>query len=314
MEVAVKIAQPAGRRRYGFTLIELLVVIAIIAILIALLIPAVQKVREAAARTQCINNLKQLALAMHNYEGTFNSFPPGRTTVSPEHSWTAFMLPYLEQDNVFKIYDIHKDWDDPENYPAIQTQLSVFNCPSVPVGLRTDDTIVANPACGDYSTISAIHPFVSINCFPGNGITKVSPDNSLSLLGALVKDQKTRIEDIQDGTSNTIMVAEDAGRSPLYVQGQVLGMKTVPGWKEGGWADPGAPFSVDGSEPNGAIPGPCTMNCSNNSEVYSFHTGGANVSFCDGSVRFLNESMNLCVLAKLSTRAGGPVEEQFGDD
>ncbi len=178
---------------------------------------------------------------MHNYEGTFNSFPPGRTTVSPEHSWTAFMLPYLEQDNVFKIYDIRKDWDDPGNYPAIQTQLSVFNCPSVPAGLRTDDTIAANPACGDYSTISAIHPFVSVNCFPGNGITRVSADNSLSLLGALVKDQKTRIEDILDGTSNTIMVAEDAGRSPLYVQGQVLGKKTVAGWKEGGWADPARP-------------------------------------------------------------------------
>src|SRR5437870_5677449 len=94
-----------GPRR-AFTLIELLVVIAIIAVLIALLVPAVQKVREAAARTQCINNLKQLALAMHNYENTFKAFPPGRTTVSPEHSWSAFMLPYIEQDNVFKIYNV----------------------------------------------------------------------------------------------------------------------------------------------------------------------------------------------------------------
>src|SRR5476651_2374484 len=90
--------------RNGFTLIELLVVIAIIAVLIALLVPAVQKVREAAARTQCLNNLKQLALAMHNYEAVFNAFPPGRTTETPMHSWTAFILPYLEQDNVFQIY------------------------------------------------------------------------------------------------------------------------------------------------------------------------------------------------------------------
>src|SRR5262249_5862974 len=141
MEVAMISAQPVQRAARAFTLIELLVVIAIIAILIALLIPAVQKVRAAAARTQCSNNLKQLALAMHSYEGVYKAFPPGRTTVTPEHSWTAFMLPYIEQDNVFQMYNVHADWDDPSNYHAIQTQLSVFNCPSTPEGLRTDDTI-----------------------------------------------------------------------------------------------------------------------------------------------------------------------------
>src|SRR5690349_8028530 len=104
-------ARQPKRSRRAFTLIELLVVIAIIAILIALLVPAVQRVREAAARTQCANNLKQIGLAMHNYENLHKAFPPGRTTEPPEHSWSAFMLPFLEQDNVGKVYNFNVDWN-----------------------------------------------------------------------------------------------------------------------------------------------------------------------------------------------------------
>ena len=304
-------ASPSRQTRRGFTLIELLVVIAIIAVLIALLVPAVQKVREAAARTQCSNNLKQMALALHSYESLNKAFPPGRTTATPEHSWTAFMLPYLEQDNVFKLYRIDLDWNNPINYEAIRTQLPVFNCPSTFPGERTDDTIAANPACGDYSTISALKDFVAINCF---GLAHLSDPNDQRIIGALVKDQKTRISDIEDGTSNTIMIAEDAGRPKLYITGGVLGDPSIAGWKEGGWADPGAPFSIDGSNGDGSVPGGCSINCSNNSEVFGFHPGGANVSFADGSVRYLVESMNLCVLAKLSTRGGGVAEENFPDE
>src|SRR5258706_1924922 len=137
-------------RRRGFTLIELLVVIAIIAILIALLVPAVQQVRAAAARVQCTNNLKQIALAMHGYHNLHSAFPPGRTTETPMHSWTAFMLPFLEQDNVYKLYSFDVDWDHPKNFEAIRFQMPVFNCPATAPGERTDDNIAANPACGDY--------------------------------------------------------------------------------------------------------------------------------------------------------------------
>jgi prepilin-type N-terminal cleavage/methylation domain-containing protein/prepilin-type processing-associated H-X9-DG protein len=303
---------PESSIRRGFTLIELLVVIAIIAVLIALLVPAVQKVREAADRTQCSNNLKQLALALHNYENVYNAFPPGRTLDSPPlHSWAAFLLPYIEQENVFKIYKFDVDWNNPANYPAIQTQMAVFNCPSTTPGERTDDTLGSNPACGDYATISAIKDFVAINCF---GIPLHGNINDPRLLGALVKDQRTRIIDIADGTSNTIMVAEDAGRPKLYIRGHVLGNPAIAGWKEGGWADPGAPFSIDGSNGDGSVPGGCSLNCSNNSEVYSFHPNGANVSFADGSVRFLFDTIDLCLLAKLSTRAGGVGEEIVPDE
>jgi prepilin-type N-terminal cleavage/methylation domain-containing protein/prepilin-type processing-associated H-X9-DG protein len=297
-------ASPTRRRCAGFTLIELLVVIAIIAILIGLLVPAVQKVREAAARTQCANNLKQIGIALHNYHDTYKALPPGRTTVAPMHSWTAHLLPYIEQQNVQRAYNFNLDWNNPANYTAIQIQVNIFNCPTTPKGLRTDTTIAANPACGDYSTISEIKWFVAINCFGYPRFANVTGDSRQ--VGALVKDQRSKITAISDGTSNTIMVAEDAGRPDLYRTGGEQ-FYDPPNQKEGGWADPGAPFSIDGSDPNGSVPGSCAMNCSNNSEVYSFHNGGANFLFADGSTRYISSSLDLCTLAALVTRAGSEV-------
>jgi prepilin-type processing-associated H-X9-DG protein len=170
-----------------------------------------------------------------------------------------------------------------------------------------DTTIAAQPACGDYSTINAIKWFVGINCFGYPGLNANTPDDP-RIVGALVRDQVSPIITIRDGTSNTIMVAEDAGRPGAYASGGVAAdpALNVP-MQQGGWADPGAPFSIDGSNPNGTIPGPCALNCSNNSEVYSFHNGGANVCFADGSVRFLSTSIDLCTLAAITTRAGGEV-------
>src|SRR6187200_1041856 len=112
------------RSRRGFTLIELLVVIAIIAVLIGLLLPAVQKVREAAARTACQNSLKQIGLAMHNYHDAYNIFPPPGTTVAPRHGWATFILPYLEQGNLARQMRMDLDWFDPANRPAVTTHMS----------------------------------------------------------------------------------------------------------------------------------------------------------------------------------------------
>jgi prepilin-type N-terminal cleavage/methylation domain-containing protein/prepilin-type processing-associated H-X9-DG protein len=309
-----------GGRRPGFTLIELLVVIAIIAILIALLVPAVQKVREAAARTQCQNNLKQIGLGMHNYANIFRGFPPSATTGSTasapyfpyQHCWTAACLPYIEQTAAFNLYNYKANWNDPSNYTAIRTSLVIFACPSTPNANRYDPTIVAQPACGDYDAVNAIKNFVAINCFGIPGITNADDPR---IVGAMRRDQVTAFTSITDGTSNTILVAEDSGRSDFYAfgpkqvgyaqsgQGCIINGTNV--CKQGGWADPGGPFSIDGANTNGSVPGPCPLNCSNNSELYSFHTAGANAVFADGSVHFLHDSINLCTLAALTTRAGG---------
>jgi prepilin-type N-terminal cleavage/methylation domain-containing protein/prepilin-type processing-associated H-X9-DG protein len=313
-------------RRTAFTLIELLVVIAIIGILISLLLPAVQKIRAAAARLQCQNNLKQIGLACCNYENTFTKLPPGfansTSTPStksgnptPRTSWSALILPYVEQQPLNNIYDFTSDWDAPANYTAISTQLKLYNCPSTPnsgsrfdTSISDDNKTTAPRASTDYSSINAIKAFVAQHCTNYIAANKNDP----GIIGALTRNAGTKFTDITDGASNTIMIGEDSGRPQFYASGGtpmsaavIASQGLVP--KEGGWADPNAAFSIDGSNPDGSVPGTCPANCSNNSELYGFHTGGCNVCFADGSVHFMSSSMQLCTLAALVTRSGGEV-------
>jgi prepilin-type N-terminal cleavage/methylation domain-containing protein/prepilin-type processing-associated H-X9-DG protein len=307
---------PTRVRRTAFTLIELLVVIAIIAILMALLLPAVQKVRAAAARAQCQNNLKQLGLGLHNYHDTRKTFPPGNTTVpnvpmnlAAGTCWTALVLPYIEQGNLAKSYNTAIAWDVGVNIPVLQTPVTLFVCPSNPLGTHTDTVnYTFAPYVGDYQSLNEIKFFVGINCF--NLPATTAKGNPL-LAGAMTWDFPTSLVEITDGTSSTILLAEDAGRPNLYGAGGTLIASGAGVATNGAWGDPGAPYSIDGANTNGTIPGTCPINCSSNNEIYSFHTGGVNVVFADGSVHFLQDTMNLCVVAALTTKCGGEVVTGF---
>jgi prepilin-type processing-associated H-X9-DG protein len=296
-------------------LIELLVVIAIIAVLLGLLLPAVQKVREAANRMACSNNLKNLGLALHNYHDDHGTFPPGAVGPAPSvphsaglkhHGLGSYLLPYLEQDALSRQYRWDVSWFDPPNQPVVNAQLKIWQCPSAQVNRVMDGLLptVTPPnevpfngtaACGDYAGILHIDAeLVSLGL--------VDPAGNLE--GVFPVDGTRRLADICDGTSNTILMAECAGRPHLW-----HGRQPVPNvWLTGGpWASRNLLFGR-GATPDGtAFYGPCAINCTNDREVYSFHTGGANAVFADGSVHFLQAGMSIRVFARLVTRAGGEV-------
>ncbi len=288
--------------RRGFTLLELLVVIAIIAILIGLLLPAVQKVREAASRMKCTNNLKQLGLAMHNYHDRQGTFPPASINYGPDgttpwpivHGWGPFILPDIEQQ---ALYDLYR-WDvahfHPANNPVGATQLPIFQCPSAePNRYATMGPFAyfgTRGACGDYAYTSGVDPALAIG--DSRGVLTPAPT-------------PTGFKDITDGTSNTILLTEDAGRPRLWQAGKAGPDQVVAG---GPWTGFKNGITLRGSTPDGMMkPGPCAINCTNDREVYSFHTGGANAVFADGSVHFLKATIDIRILAGLITRAGGEV-------
>lgn len=314
----------------GFTLIELLVVIAIIAILIGLLLPAVQKVREAAARMQCSNNLKQLGLAFHNFHDTHNFLPPARLTgpapqfgitTQADHSFGVFVLPYFEQDNLYKMYNFNEDsratptngFPNTKNHLVVSTRLKIMECPSTPQQkpyLNTNGTFGFTNytfAPGDYGPLSGVRPALQpafINTPGGDfrGIIDIYP-----ALWSLTQ--------IPDGSSNTIMLAEDAGRPNVYRAGKLDPVASAepysgsgPHANGAGWANPLNQWAIDGFDFTGTVRGGgCFLNCLNDDETYSFHTGGCNFLLGDGSVRFIRQTISTFTMSALVTRAGGEV-------
>jgi prepilin-type N-terminal cleavage/methylation domain-containing protein/prepilin-type processing-associated H-X9-DG protein len=276
------------RKPKGFTLLELLVVIAILAILMGLLMAAIQKARETAARIRCANNLRQMGQAFYSYHTIKGSFP-GK-------SWEVDILPNVEQSTLANQFKINST-------AAAGTPMPLYQCPSTPGNPRFSAKS-GGVACGDY----AIY----------NGLT-YNAAMSLGLLTAPYKQNPSgflfaQISDITDGLSNTIAITEDAGRPQLYVKRVAVPNTFTKGG--GGWAEPHrkskGQIKLNGADNFGNVMGPygpgtptCFVNCTNNNEIYSFHTGGVNALFADGSVHRLNENISPQVLGGLATRANG---------
>ena len=300
--------------RRGFTLIELLVVIAIIAVLIGLLLPAVQKVREAANRSQCSNNLKQIGLAMHNYHSVQKCFPAGFNSraaftdgpsLGPGWGWGAYLLPYLEQQGLYSQIDFTRDIADPVNARARTTSLSIFLCPSdSPAGT----TVTIRDAGGAPICDVAFANYVAMA-----GVYEVSgyPDTSNGSPGVMLRNSKIRVTDISDGSSNTLFVGERAWtwqgkiRSPQTTWTGAVTNAVIPQT-----LNPSLGYEVEGilvltnsgDVSEGRVP---NNKLDHVEDANSNHASGVNFLFGDGSVRSINDSISPAVWVGLATRAGG---------
>ncbi|MFT3880893.1 MAG: DUF1559 domain-containing protein [Gemmatales bacterium] len=287
----------SARLRRAFTLIELLVVIAIIALLMALLLPAIQRVREAANKIKCSNNQRQLVLAQHMHHNDYGYFSYAVDKSGPERSWSIMLLNYLEQPALQQSYDLTQPWYATVNKPVITQSLAIFICPSSPAQDRvysgvTDKGKPYTSFAGDYAGIRQVKDSMVVA-----GIVPVSGD------GILSKDLKRRFASVRDGVSNTIMFGDRAGGPDHYVNGQVV---TTPAVSNGlGWGARANYVQLEGYLSDGLTsPGTRMMNA-NNDEFYSFHPGGGNFSFGDGSVHFLRADIRATVFAALLTASGG---------
>jgi hypothetical protein len=283
--------------------VELLVVIAIIGVLIALLLPAVQAAREASRRAQCKNNLKQIGLALHNYESSRRAFPPGFVSVAAATNepgigsgwgWAAHILPYLEEASL-KI-DLKKSITDPMHDNVRMMPLSIFRCPS---DSPEAPTFVVKDQSGSELTQVAFANYVGVG---GTFEVTAYPDSGL---GVLFRNRGIKFKEITDGTSHTIMVSERASRqSPQTTWVGAVTDAVVPP-KNASYDEEGPPVLVltnTGEAAEERVPNN-TLNHVEDSN--SEHPQGVHLMFCDGSVQAINNDIDPVVWEALGTRAGG---------
>ncbi len=356
-----------GYKRDGFTLIELLVVIAIIAVLIGLLLPAVQKVREAASRMKCANNFKQVGLGCHNFHDAYQRFPRSGEHLVPSggatqrtqcfHSPLTMILPFIEQENVYRQLVLNQRHNEGSNATLAASQqgfgavISIYICPTNPIRTAPRDSqgfgftdvaflpYVIIDAAGATATglpagiyegaiTSAAYPPGYYQTYP-TGSADVAPAKrfqmlpSASLPGLDLFYGGASMLMIADGTSNTILAGEDAGRhegmdgiTDQYGNScnpnNYLDPVTLRGRSHWRWGEPDSSSGYSGvinSQKNlyARAPNRPCHDVFNNNEWASFHTGGANVLMADGSVRFVSDSTALRVIYAMGTRAGGEV-------
>ncbi len=299
-------SRPRSRDRWtnGFTLIELLVVIAVIGILVALLFPAVQQAREAARRTRCKNNLKQIGLALHNYHDVHLTFPPGYVSlwnsagddIGPGWGWATFILPQLEQTNLYHKINLNQAIEDPANGTARIVPISAFICPSD----TAPQTWTAKTYDVSGTTLATVGETAAANYVGVFGTTEPGVGGD----GEFFRNSHVRISDVLDGTSQTMAVGERAFQlGPTDWAGVITSANLFP--EPGTIALPilnNASGMTLGHTGDQNLP---NAHFSLQNQFSSRHPGGAHFLFSDGHVSYLSESMDYGVYKALSTRAGG---------
>ncbi len=320
-----------SRRSSGFTLVELMVVITIIAILAGMLLPAVQAAREAGRRSACANNLKQIGLAMLNFENAYKGLPPRRCmptgTPLPRYTgycgWGAVILPYLELKNVQRLYLYDKNFYDPENAEAVAKPIAVYQCPATTPNRSmticdTSGGNIGTGIAGDYFGPNSVRAW----WFSDSATNTAYSKNTET---ALLDNKFNPLAAITDGLSCTLLMTEQAGRPDWYIKGakQLTTVTTPnnvtttingttytqsnPAWW-GCWASNQVASFWTYSDDGVTVDGINCINMNNSQGVYSFHRGGANAVFCDGSVHFLGEGLVPSVFGAIMTARSGGVD------